>query len=179
MADSKFILYTATSLDGFIAREDGALDWLHALPNPNQIDHGYYGFYNQIDTVVMGNKTYQEVLGFDVGWPYGDCTAYIVSRNKELELPTPGTQLLHELNAEAIEQIRAKAEKDIWLVGGGQIITAFLNLSALDEMILTIIPTLLGRGIPLFPNEPLETGFELVSTSAFETGAVNLHYRKK
>jgi dihydrofolate reductase len=179
MPNSKFIIYTSTSIDGYIARKGGELDWLYALPNPRQIDHGYEGFYSQISTVILGNATYQEVLGFDVDWPYGDCTTYVISRNEQLELPTPNTFLINTLDEAVLAKIRAAADRNIWVVGGGQIFTLLLNLRAIDEMILTVIPTLLGEGIPLFPGIPLETAFELISTSAFETGAVSLHYRKK
>lgn len=72
-AASKIKLYVASSLDGFIARKNGELDWLMEHPNPNQLDYGYAEFLNGIDTVLMGRKTYEEILAFDVEWPYADC----------------------------------------------------------------------------------------------------------
>ena len=67
----KIKLYIAATIDGFIAREDGSLDWLNNHPNPDQLDYGYADFMSRIDTVIMGRKTYEEVLGFGVEWPYG------------------------------------------------------------------------------------------------------------
>jgi dihydrofolate reductase len=78
-----------------------------------------------------------------------------------------------------IEKLKIESQKNIWLVGGGELITQFLNEKAIDEMTLCMIPILLGKGIQLFPNNPDETKFEFVGSQAFETGIVNLTYRKK
>ncbi|MEO0333996.1 MAG: dihydrofolate reductase family protein, partial [Bacteroidota bacterium] len=80
---------------------------------------------------------------------------------------------------EAINHIKSAGEKSIWVIGGGLIITEFINQGAIDEMILCIIPTILGSGIRLFPNHPKETKFNLVKAEPFETGAVILTYKKK
>jgi dihydrofolate reductase len=151
---TKIQLYIATTLDGFIAREDGSLDWLE-FPNPNDIDHGYNDFIKGIDTVIMGRKTYDEVLGFGVEWPYSNCKSYIVSRDNNYKVKTINTELVHNINNDIIKKLKAKSNKNIWLVGGGSLITQFLNESAIDEMILSIIPTILGKGINLFPNSTL------------------------
>lgn len=179
MTNSKIQLYIATTLDGFIARENGSLDWLFELPNPNQIDHGYNHFLAEVDTVVMGRKTYEEILGFGVDWPYAHCKSFILTRNKDYVLKTKNTSLLHEINKETLEKIKVEAVKNIWVVGGGDLITLFLNESAIDEMILSIIPRILGRGIKLFPHEPKETQFTLLKSESFETGVVNLSYQKR
>lgn len=83
-------LFIATSIDGYIARKDGTLDWLDAIPNPDQLDYGYYAFYETVDTILMGRKTYEEVLGFGVDWPYPDCKTYVVSSNP-VDLKTENT----------------------------------------------------------------------------------------
>jgi dihydrofolate reductase len=175
---SKIQLYIATTIDGYIAREDGGLDWLDSLPNPNNEDYGYYTFYDQIDTVVMGRKTYDEILGFDVDWPYANCKSYVVTSNTEYEVKTDNTYLVNDLNQESIAKMKAESNKNIWIVGGGELITTFLNLDAIDEMIICIIPTIIGNGIRLFPSEPRETKFELVNTESFDNGAVILNYKK-
>jgi len=76
---SSIKLYIATTIDGFIAREDGSLDWLEELPNPNQINYGYTDFYATVDKVAIGRKIYEEVLGFGVNWPYEDCKTYVIT----------------------------------------------------------------------------------------------------
>lgn len=176
---TKIKLYIAASLDGFIAREDGSLDWLEKLPNPNNVDYGYADFYATIDTVLMGRTTYEEILSFGVDWPYQNCNNYILTSNKNYQTKTENTALINTLDKESIEQIKQDSKKDIWIIGGGRVITEFLNLEVVDEMILCIIPTIIGSGIKLFPNNPKETEFDLVKSESFSTGAVLLTYSKK
>lgn len=176
---TKIKLYIATSLDGYIAREDGALDWLDAIPNPEKIDYGYTDFIKTIDTVIMGRKTYEEVLGFGVDWPYPDSTTYVLTSDVNYRTKTENTKVLNEVSIETIELLKKQSKKDIWNIGGGEVITAFLNLGQIDEMILSMIPVILGSGIPLFPGSPKETSFELTDTCAFDTGIVNLSYKRK
>lgn len=172
-------LYIATSIDGFIARENGELDWLNALPNPNQIDHGYAAFYQTIDTVIMGRATYEEILGFGVDWPYPDCQSYVLTSAQNYQPKTERTATLHQLNPERIDKIKSTSKRNIWVVGGGKVISGMMNDGLIDEMILSIIPIVLGRGIRLFPNHPKETLFTLRHSESFETGVVNLTYSKK
>lgn len=174
----QFKLYIATTIDGFIAREDGSLDWLTSLPVPEGEDYGYQKFYDTIDTVVMGSSTYKEILGFNVPWPYAGGKSFIFSSNPEFSIETENTELVNELNSEAVELIKSQSSKNIWIVGGGKIISAFLKLGVVDEIILTIVPVILGQGIRLFPTGSLETKFELSGTESFETGLVNLYYKK-
>lgn len=176
---NKIRLYIATTLDGYIARENGDLDWLMSFPNPNKIDYGYAAFYNEISTVIMGRSTYEEILGFDIEWPYGNCETYVISSDSELAISTENTKVLSDLSIENVKAIKKAANKDLWLVGGGKVISEFLNLGLVDEMLLTLIPVVLGKGISLFPNQPKETHFTLQSAQTFETGAVNLTYIKK
>ena len=112
-------LFIATSLDGYIARPDGSIDWLNEIPNPDNSDFGYNDFYAEIDTLVMGRSTYEEVLSFDVEWPYPDRKCYVVTSKKDLKTPTPNTVLAHELNQEFLETLKKESSRNIWLVGGG------------------------------------------------------------
>lgn len=175
----KVKLYIASSLDGYIAKKDDNLDWLTQFPNPNQLDYGYSAFIKGVDTVIMGNRTYQEILGFGVDWPYADKQSYIFSRNKGLAIKSVNTVLFNEDVKEGVETLKRQDGKDIWLVGGGGLIGTFLELELIDEMTLTLIPTMLGEGIRLFPEINKETNFQLVESTAFENGIVNLVYRKK
>jgi dihydrofolate reductase len=175
----RVVLYIATSIDGFIARPDGSLDWLESLPNPDQTDHGYGAFLASIGTIVMGRATYQEIVGFGVDWPYPGIDTYVVTRDPNLAISTPGTQVLATDLAQWVAHRKQSPSKDIWLVGGGQLVSHFLDLGLIDAMTLTIIPTILGRGIPLFPNTPKETDWALVKAEPFSSGAVNLVYEQK
>lgn len=173
----KVKLFIAASIDGYIARPDGSLDWLDRVPNPDKLDFGYYAFYDSVDTLLIGRKTYEEVLGFGVDWPYPDSKTYIISK-EEVEIKTENTFQLKGLLKEQIEMLRQEAGKDIWVVGGGVLISSILDLGLIDEMLITITPVILGEGIPLFPNKPKETQFELIKTEPFSTGFVNLTYKK-
>lgn len=175
---SNIKLYIATTLDGYIAKADGNLDWLYSLPNPDKLDFGYGDFIAGIDTLIMGRSTYEAIIGFGVEWPYNACKTYVVSHNSELLLSSPDTYLLNKIDAISITQLKKDSNKGIWLVGGGQLIATFLELGLIDEMILSIVPKLIGEGIPLFPPNQSEHNFVLTRTESFENGLVNLHYIK-
>jgi dihydrofolate reductase len=97
MADT--VLYIAASLDGYIARQDGSLDWLENLPNPDQTDHGYAAFLDTIGTVVMGRTTYEQVLGFGGEWPYATMDTKVVTSRKDFNAGTPSTEVVNHLDA--------------------------------------------------------------------------------
>ncbi|MFZ9956896.1 MAG: dihydrofolate reductase family protein [Flavobacteriales bacterium] len=175
---AKTVLYIATSLDGYIARPDGNLDWLTSIPSPQTGDYGYADLLNRIGAIIMGRLTYDEVIGFGGEWPYKGFDTYVVSNNKNLEIKSDDTYLLHGNIKDFVTKLKAKAEKDIWLVGGSQLLTTFINDEILDEMIITIIPKIIGDGIPLFTNKTKETNWKLVDTKSFDTGVVNLTYVK-
>jgi dihydrofolate reductase len=176
---AKIQLFIATTIDGFIARENGSLDWLFELPNPSQTDHGYDNFIKGIDTVVMGRKTYDDFMGFGVEWPYGNCTSYVVTNDSKYKARTVNTFVLNDLSKESMDGLRQKSSANIWVVGGGEVITQFLSCDEIDEMILSIIPIILGKGIRLFPGVPKESKFELIHSELFDTGVVNLCYHRK
>ncbi len=186
MAEIK--LFIATTIDGFIAREDGSLDWLPGSdPNApeaegaselSENDGGYGEFISTIDIVVLGRKTYEEVLGFGVDWPYGNCKSYVATSDKNYKTSTHNTFTLNKIDPVTIDELKTESKLNVWVVGGGQLITEFLNHDAIDEMTISVFSTILGTGIRLFPNNPKETSFTLVKTKHFDTGFVNLTYKK-
>lgn len=177
---TKTILYIATSLDGFIARPDGNLDWLTSVPKPQTgEDYGYTELLNSIGTTIMGRKTYDEIIGFGIEWPYVGLESFVVTRNKDLIIQSPDTFTLTENLKDFVTDLKKKVEKDIWLIGGGQLIATFLEEEILDRMILTIIPTTIGEGIPLFREIAKETNWTLTNVEIFETGVLNLTYDRK
>ena len=171
-------LFTATTIDGFIAGEDGSLDRLNEIPNPEKLDCGYGNFLTEIDVLIMGRKTYEEILGFGIEWPYENYKSFIVTSDKNYQTKTNNTFTINRLDEQHINRIRLACKKNIWLVGGGQLITEFINCNLIDEMTLSLIPIILGKGIRLFPNIPKETKFDLVNAESFNTGVVNLTYKK-
>lgn len=170
----KVILYIAASIDGFIARADGNMDWLDEVESDG--DTGYSEFFSTIDTVIMGNTTYEEILGFDVPFPYPNTKNYVYSYAK-----TGQNEFVEYVKGdvrELIELLRETSGKHIWLVGGGKLIESFLQHQLIDEIILTIAPIMLGKGIPLFRGMEVETQFRLQDVQQMNQ-FVQLTYRKR
>ena len=168
----KLILYIAASLDNYIARPDGDVEWLNApdLRLPKE-DYGYSDFYQTIDTTLMGHRTYQAILGFDVPFPYPEMTNYVFTRS-EANSDNENVTFISGDVAAFVRTLKQKPGRDIWLIGGGQINTLLLEHGLIDRMILTLIPVLLGEGIPLFHGKPAETRFNPVSGRVFDNGVV-------
>ena len=173
----KIKLYIAASIDGYIADIDGGLDWLSAYPITPELNYGYNEFFNSVDSVIMGGRTYRDILYMDVIYPYKDKISYIITRNKKNN-PKEGIHLISENIIEAITDLRNKEGKDIWLVGGGEIISMLLDNDLIDEMIITILPIILGSGIPLFPNTAKESTWKLHNTHKYNNNVLQVEYHR-
>lgn len=171
---NKIILYIATSLDGFIARKDGSVDWLSPYEN-GQEDYGYKDFLKKVEIVIMGNTTYKQVLTFGE-FPYKGKDCYVLTRNKEKRIDANVT-FVSKNAKDFISQL--SDNKNIWLVGGASIIDEFLKFDLIDEFIITIIPILLGEGIPLFKGRSNEKNLELIDVKTFDPGLMQLYYKRK
>jgi dihydrofolate reductase len=171
----KIILYIAQSADGKIARPDGSVDWLENIPNPEKTDYGYASFYESVDTTIMGNSTYRKILNFDVPFPYPDKKNYVLTRNKVADAQPYVTFTSGEKTY--FSSLKSKPGKDIWLVGGAQANTWFLQHGLIDEMFIFIMPVLIGKGIPLFDNFNHLVHLKPVSTKSYKNGVVFLKYR--
>lgn len=123
----------------------------------------------------MGRATYEEILGFDIPWPYPEQRCVVFSSGQP-ETKSPNTAVISKIDRKVIRQLKEESEKDLWLVGGGKVISEFLKLRALDEMIITVIPRLLGHGIPLFPEGSYESELQLHHHRIVKNGVVILHY---
>jgi dihydrofolate reductase len=174
----KIILYIAASLNGKIARADGSVDWLEKLPNPDKTDHGYAAFYDSIDTTIQGGKTYRQIKGWDIEFPYIGKTNYVVTRNRNLE-NNGHVEFVTEKTVEFFQNLKKQDGKDIWLIGGGQINTLFLNAGLIDEIRVFIMPVVLPDGIELFEMLPDEKLVKLQATKENTSGAVELIYKMK
>ena len=164
----KIILYTASSLDGFIAGPGGSLDWLENTGEKKDEaqDYGYQDFLDTIDTTLMGYNTYRAVLGFDIPFPYPDKTNFVFSRDHRHEDKNP-VHFVREDPAAFTARLKEQPGKDIWLIGGGQISALMLNADLIDEIILSLIPAALGKGIPLFSPEAEYRRFRLHSVKDY------------
>jgi len=171
----KVIVRIGTSADGFIARADGDLDWLTSRPAPR----GFYGmndFVRSIDTKVLGRKTYDASLR--MGAKFDGPTRYIVfSRRAPPADATLGVEFVNEPIGPFVNRLREQPGKDIWLMGGGDLIASFLDEGAIDELVITVAPVFIGDGIPLMARRHRHVPLELHSVEQFENGVVQLHYR--
>ena len=167
-------VYIGTSLDGFIARKDGDLDWLVKFEG-REIQDSYQEFIGKIDAIVIGRGTFEKVLTFP-SWPY-DRKVFVLSttikelpatlKDKATVLSMKPNELLSYLSDEGISNI---------YVDGGKVIQAFLREDCIDEMIITKVPVLLGKGIPLFGEIDNLLSFDHIQTNVFSNGLVKSHY---
>ena len=144
------IVFIATSLDGYIADKQGKLDWLNSVPNPDNIDTGFFALMEQIDGLVMGRKTLEAVLGFDCDWPYSK-PVFVLS-NTMTKVPQGYEEKVFIVKGELkdiIAELNARGFNDLY-IDGGATIQGFLNEDLIDQLIITRFPLLLGGGTPLF-----------------------------
>lgn len=167
----KLILFIATSLDGYIARPNGEVDWLLA-----DDDFGYEEFYRSIDTVLLGNKTYEQVLTFG-DYPYQNKTSYVFTRNPD-RLHAEWVTFVSDDIAEFTRSLKEEPGGNIWLVGGADVIECLQKTGLIDEYILFIHPTILGNGIPLFKPHTRQTELKLTHTKIYPPGLVEARYER-
>jgi dihydrofolate reductase len=166
-------LYIAQSLDGFIADEEGGVGWLEERGKGG--DYGYSDFLDQVGAIVLGAATYEQILGWT--WPYGEIPTWVFT-HRGLDVPEGATvHLTARPLKEVLPEIKQASDGNIWLVGGGDLARQWVDERLLDELILFVVPLLLGGGVRLF-GDTVETDLELVGVKAYEeTGFVELRYR--
>src|SRR6202140_12670 len=169
----KFIVYVATSADGFIARPDGSVDWLDR-PRPKG-NYGMGAFYRSIDTCILGRKTYDLSVNFGMADGYAGKKNYVFSRTLS-KVASPKVSLVSEDVRVFAERLRSEKGKDIWLVGEGELVAAFLDSGQVDEFIIHVIPKMIGEGIPLVAPRHRDLGLKLLATKSFPDGVIKLHY---
>ena len=172
----KIILYIATSLDNYIARPDGSIDWLDQATISAQQDYGYQKFYGSVDTTIMGANTYRQVCNFDVPFPYPDKKNIVISTQQKHKNAHSSVEFLSTNINTYIENLKKSPGKHIWLIGGSQINTYLLRQKLLDELILTRIPVYIGDGIPLFQPNNGEYNTVLNQVKDFGDNVVQLRY---
>jgi len=169
------IVHIATSADGYIARHDGDLEWLTSRPAPE----GFYGmdaFMKSIDTKVLGRKTYE--VSLRMGAKFDSQSRYIVFSRQPRPADAPsGVEFVSDAIGPFVSRLREQPGKDIWLMGGGEIIASFLDAQAIDEFVISVAPVFIGEGIPLIARRHRDVPLELRSVERFEDGLVQLHYR--
>lgn len=174
MQKRNLILFIAASLDGYIATKEELLDWLFSVEGEG--DNGYSEFYETVDTVLMGKKTYDWVIDHAEDFPYQNKTCYVFTRSDVED--TEHVQFVQDDVVSFMNKLKKQEGKNIWLVGGGELVSTFLKERLLDELILTVAPVLLGSGIPLFKEGQNQADFILKGTRTFNQ-FVELHYKVK
>jgi dihydrofolate reductase len=171
----KVIVHVATSADGYIAGPDGDLEWLTSRPAPE----GFYGmeaFMKTVDTKLLGRKTYD--LSLSLGAPFEANSRHIVfSRHPAPADVPPGVEFAAGPIGPYIDQLREQPGKDIWLMGGGELIASFLDEHAIDEFVISVVPVFIGDGIPLIARRHRQVPLYLHSVQPYDDGLVQLHYR--
>ena len=178
MGKRKIIVSIATSADGFIARKDGAVDWLNR-PRPKG-NYGMGEFWKSIDTILLGRKTYDMAVKFikkgkaTPGMASG-IKHYAFSR-KPPKNAVEGFEFVKEPIKKFAKNLRAQKGKNIFMLGGARLIGSFLDEGEIDEFILHVIPTFIGEGIPLMAPRHRTIPLKLISVKKFSDGVVKLHY---
>ena len=170
----KIIVHIATSAAGYIARRDGDIEWLTSRPAPK----GFYGlpkFMRSVDASILGRKTFD--VSIKLGATFTDKDAYYVfSRHPAPSSVPAAVEFVTEPIGAFVRRLRKKPGRNIWMMGGGEIIASFLDEGAIDEFFISVIPTFIGNGIPLIAPKHLSVPLRLRSAKPFPDGVVQLHY---
>ncbi|KZL20781.1 hypothetical protein PsAD2_01270 [Pseudovibrio axinellae] len=170
-------VFIATSLDGFVARENHALDWLMKQPNTGE-DAGYDAFMGCMDGLVMGRGSYETVLGFE-NWPYAKPVVVLSKTMTQADVPDAlkgKVRVSASDPAEIMQELSAEGWSHAY-VDGGKVVQSFIRAGLVEDIILTQIPILIGRGVRLFGDVTADIDLELVSSRSFKSGMVQSHYR--
>ena len=173
-AEPKVILYIAMSLDGYIAKEDGSVDWLE--DTGDVVEAGYLKFYNIIDTIIMGRKTYDQILTFGE-WGYKGKNTYVLTSDISRDTDNSNIEFRNDDIEDILAELKQKSESNIWLLGGAEIVNAFLEKKLIDEYRIAVIPVILGSGIRLFTAD-VEEKLDFKQVTEYN-GIVELKYEKK
>jgi dihydrofolate reductase len=175
----KIMVYIATSADGYIARLDGSVEWLHRPRAAG--DDGMGSFYRSIDAILWGRKTYEVALSFQKQGIRGaefdpKVKNYVFSRRRPPRSIPPAIDFVSDPIPQFVKRLRATSGKNVWIMGGAGLIASFLDAGAIDEFVIHVIPTFIGEGIPLIAPRHRLVPLVLRSSRSFADGVVRLHY---
>jgi dihydrofolate reductase len=164
--------FIAASADGFVADNEGGVSWLEPF---NDVDYGYDLFLSEIEAVVLGRVTYEQILSFESGWPYPGKRGFIVT-SSALDIPFADVHTWHSGVPALAKELKQKGLNS-WVVGGPKLQTAFIENDLLDRLELFVVPILLGDGIPLYRSTKAMRHLRLSETQVYGKGLVKLDYR--
>jgi dihydrofolate reductase len=169
------VVFIAASVDGFIARRDGSLDWLPEAADDGE-DYGYAALMASIDALIMGRKTFEVVCSFGGEWPYAGTRVVVLSHQPPAVPEGGAVEFLALPPPDVLAYLGASGTRRVY-VDGGQTIRAFLRAGLIREVTVTRVPILLGDGIPLFGSLPADVPLTHLETRAFPSGLVQSRYR--
>ena len=182
MRDSRVTIHMAASLDGFVARKDGSVDWLETsdeFADGETLDPGFAeAFLNTIDCYVMGSRTYETALHFEakgLGWVYGDKPTFVLT-SRDLPRSRDTVEFYSGDLAQLVNERLRPAFRTIWFAGGGAVAGQCLRLGLADEIRYSILPVLIGEGIPFFKNLDRDVTLHLTEVKGYTSGMVELCY---
>ena len=170
-AERKVILGLGISLDGYIARLDGSVDFLF-MPK----DYSMGPFLKTVDTLVLGRKTHDD--GLKMGGSFDSSTKNYVFSKTQPPGERNGVIFTGDSPSAVVAEIRKKPGKNIWLMGGGVLIRDFLKEDLVDELYIGVVPTLIGEGLPLFPAGFPQREFDLIESKSYSRGLISLRYKR-
>ncbi len=182
IADSRVTIHMAASLDGFIARSDGSVDWIETsdefIDGDSLESDALEAFLKTIDCYVMGSRTYETALGFEaqgLGWPYGDKPTFVLT-TRELSRTRETVEFCSGDLAQFVGARLRSTFHNIWIVGGGAVAGECLRLGLADEVCYSIVPVVIGDGIRFFEKLDRDVALHLAGVKAYKTGTVELRY---
>lgn len=174
---AKVQYYVASTIDGFIADDNDGLDWLLQF-GFDAFQDDYDRFIADVGAIVMGSTTYEWIIGEGEPWSYGTTPVWVLTTRTLPRVENANIRFFHgdvtDLHREALS---AASGKNVWVVGGGNVAAQFADLGLLDELLLTVMPVVLGSGKKLLPIGNVTEPLDLLQTTAFPQGAVGLRYR--
>jgi dihydrofolate reductase len=170
----KLALFIATSLDGYIAGPNDDLSFLSVVEQEGE-DYGYADFTKDVDTAIIGRKTYDKVMSMGIPFPYSDKKTYIITRT-----PQPSRGMINFYTGDLktlVNELKQQKGKTIFCDGGAIVINMLLQHNLIDEITLSVVPVLLGNGTRLFNNGFTMKNLHLISSKSYPKGLVQMHYK--
>lgn len=172
------VLFIAMSLDGYIADKNGNVDWLGGQNSDQENMDSYSNFIKDVDTVVMGWNTYQQIVTelSPEEWVYADLTSYVITHSKAVS--TNNIKFTGKDVCGIVNELKQQEGKKIWICGGANIVQQLVKANLIDEYYISVIPTILGSGIRLFETSPKEIKLKLIHTQTYN-GITDLNYIRR
>jgi dihydrofolate reductase len=171
---SDVIYYLAMSADGYIATPEGDVSWLLPFQKPEE-DYGYANFYNSVGAILMGGNSFRQTLGFGA-WPYPGKPCFVISTQEITHPPAPTVFGYSGDLSQLVLGLKMRLDTPIWLMGGSQLASSMSRRGLIDLIVMTIVPVLLGNGLPMMSFSPLRD-LILEQYNVYEDGVTQLHYR--